>query len=67
MKRWLIPLLLVLLLCGCTAQPSEYETEFFAMDTVMQLHVYGAKNAEGLATASKAASPSPSPAQRSSG
>ena len=49
MKRWLIPLLLVLLLCGCTAQPSEYETEFFAMDTVMQLHVYGAKNAEGLA------------------
>ena len=49
MKRWLIPLLLALLLCGCAAQPSEYETEFFAMDTVMQLHVYGAKNAETLA------------------
>ncbi len=49
MKRWLIPLLLALLLCGCAAQPAEYETEFFAMDTVMQLHVYGAKNAEALA------------------
>ena len=49
MKRWLIPLLLVLLLCGCTARSAEYETEFFAMDTVMQLHVYGAKNAEILA------------------
>ena len=49
MKKWLIPLLLALLLCGCAAQSAEYETEFFAMDTVMQLHVYNAKHAEALA------------------
>ena len=49
MKKWLIPLLLALLLCGCAAQRAEYETEFFAMDTVMQLHVYNAKHAEALA------------------
>ena len=49
MKKRLIPLLLALLLCGCAAQSAEYETEFFAMDTVMQLHVYNAKHAEALA------------------
>ena len=46
MKKRLIPLLLALLLCGCAAQPVDYETEFFAMDTVMQVRLYGAKDAE---------------------
>ncbi len=41
MKRWLAILLVLLLLGGCAAKPQDYETEFFAMDTVMTMHLYG--------------------------
>ena len=46
MKRWLVLLPVLLLLCGCAGKPSDYQTEFFAMDTVMTVHLYQAKNAE---------------------
>ena len=46
MKRWLVLLPVLLLLCGCAGKPSDYQTEFFAMDTVMSVHLYAAKNAE---------------------
>ncbi len=46
MKKWLMALLLSVLLCGCASGAKDYETEFFAMDTVMTVHLYGAKNAE---------------------
>ena len=49
MKRRLAILLAALLLfTGCTAKPEDYETEFFAMDTVMTVHLYGAKQAQSL-------------------
>lgn len=41
MKKWFALFLILLLLCGCAKQPAEYETEFFAMDTVMTMHLYG--------------------------
>ncbi len=41
MKRWLPLFLTFLFLCGCAPRPSDYETEFFAMDTVMTVHLYG--------------------------
>ena len=52
MKRRLAILLAALLLfTGCTAKPEDYETEFFAMDTVMTVHLYGAKQAQSLGQA----------------
>ena len=49
-RSWfLIVLCLPLLLCGC-AQGSA-EREFFAMDTVMQLHAYGPRSDRALADA----------------
>ena len=51
MKRALAILLALLLLGGCAAKPQDYETEFFAMDTVMTMHLYGAKNGEKLGQA----------------
>ena len=52
MKR-LLPILLasVLLISGCSAGPQDYETEFFAMDTVMTVHLYEAKDAQQQAQA----------------
>ena len=49
MKKWLAVLLLAVMLCGCAAGAKDYSTEFFAMDTVMTVHLYNAKNAEQLA------------------
>lgn len=47
MKKRAIPIVLCLLcLLGCAK--SSFETEFFAMDTVMQLRLYGAQDANTL-------------------
>ncbi len=40
-KRLLALLLAFLLLTGCAGKPAWHETEFFAMDTVMKLRLYG--------------------------
>lgn len=51
MKRTLTCMLLAFfaLLSACAAQENGYETEFFAMDTVMQVHLYGAEEPEAAA------------------
>ncbi len=49
MKKLFLSLLaLCLLLNGCTGQTSGYETDFFAMDTLMSLRLYGAQDAQSL-------------------
>ncbi len=49
MKKMVVwVLLLALALSGCGKQPDSYETEFFAMNTVMQLRLYSAENAADL-------------------
>ena len=52
MKR-LLPVLLaaLLVISGCASANKDYETEFFAMDTVMTIHLFGAKDAEQQAKA----------------
>lgn len=48
-KRLLLLLLsLLLLLTGCAGTQEGYETDFFAMDTVMKLRLYGAEDAAAL-------------------
>ena len=50
MKRVIaLTLTLALLLCGCVQKSAE--REFFAMDTVMQLHAYGPEADRALAEA----------------
>ena len=54
MKKRLTAMILTVLflaapLCGCASVAKDYETEFFAMDTVMTMHLYKAKKAEQLA------------------
>ena len=45
--KWALPALMLLgLLCGCA--PQKASTEFFAMDTVMQLTAYGANAGKAL-------------------
>lgn len=41
MKRWLVLLLAVCLLCGCAAGPQEASAQIFSMDTVIDITVYG--------------------------
>ncbi len=43
-------MLILLMLFGCAARSEEYETEFFAMDTGMGLHIYGADDPAQLAS-----------------
>lgn len=48
MKRPLLPCLLALvLLCGCAAAPQAQTASFFAMDTAMELTVYGGADLPG--------------------
>lgn len=48
MKRFLLPCLLALvLLCGCAAAPQAQTASFFAMDTAMELTVYGGADLPG--------------------
>lgn len=48
MKRLLLPCLLALvLLCGCAAAPQAQTASFFAMDTAMELTVYGGADLPG--------------------
>jgi len=47
-KLVVLVLLLSLALSGCRRQPDSYEAEFFAMNTVVQLRLYGAENAADL-------------------
>ena len=48
MKRLLFPCLLALaLLCGCAAAPQAQTVSFFAMDTAMELTVYGGADLPG--------------------
>lgn len=42
MKKFIIPLFLVLLLCACTEK--EETVQLFSMDTVMDIKIYGDKN-----------------------
>lgn len=49
MKKAVVFLLLLAVLLSACGAKGPYETEFFAMDTVMQLRLYGAQDAPALA------------------
>lgn len=41
MKKWIVVVLTAILLCGCGIAPQAHESTFFAMDTVMNITIYG--------------------------